>query len=169
MDDGKPRPHIRRIVTGHNSNGKSTVWIDAPASNHKWPHTTPATYSSTLMWVTDEAPADYLIDEDMATRVVGTAPPLGGTRFCIIEFLPSDKPNTMHRTDAIDYVICLSGEIDMVLEESTVKLTPGDLLIQRGTNHCWINRGKVPARIAVVLVDGKPKRDGSVAGLKHAN
>jgi mannose-6-phosphate isomerase-like protein (cupin superfamily) len=169
MSDGKHRPHIRRIVTGHDANGKSVVWIDAPATNHKWQEAVPSTFSSTLMWVTDETPTDFLQDVDAGERTLGTMPPAGGSRFCVIEFLPSSKPTTMHRTDAIDYVICISGELDMELDNATVTLRPGDVVVQRGTNHRWFNRGTVPARIGVVLVDGKPKRAGSVSGSANAH
>ena len=62
----------------------------------------------------------------------------------------------MHRTETIDYVIVMSGEIDMEMDNSTVKLKAGDVMVQRGTNHAWINRGSVPARVAFVLVDAKP-------------
>jgi uncharacterized cupin superfamily protein len=53
-------------------------------------------------------------------------------------------------------VICLEGEIEMDMDDSSVKLKAGDILVQRGTNHTWMNRGTVRARIAVVLVDAKP-------------
>jgi naringenin degradation protein FdeH len=156
---------IRRIVTGHDASGKAVVWIDAPATNHKFPddHVT-----STLMWVTDETPADFTKDEDQGKRILGSAPPPGGTRFAVIEFQPGNEVHGLHRTDTIDYVICISGEIDMELDDSTVRMKAGDVMVQRGTNHAWVNRGKVPARVAFVLVDGKPKRAGSVAGAQSA-
>ena len=62
----------------------------------------------------------------------------------------------MHRTETIDYVIVLSGEIDMETDNSTIKLKAGDVLVQRGTNHAWINRGTEPARVAFILIDAKP-------------
>jgi mannose-6-phosphate isomerase-like protein (cupin superfamily) len=151
-------PDIRRIVTGHDEHGKSVVWIDGPATNCKFPA---KGRSSTLMWVTDETPADFTINEDFGNRILGTPPPSGGTRFCVNEIQPGSE-GAMHRTDTIDYVICLSGEITMLLDDSNVTMKAGDIMIQRGTGHAWVNRGKVPARIAFILVDGKPKRAGSV-------
>ena len=62
----------------------------------------------------------------------------------------------MHRTETIDYVIVISGEIDMDMDNSTVTLKAGDVMVQRGTNHAWINRGKERARLAFVLVDATP-------------
>ena len=62
----------------------------------------------------------------------------------------------MHRTETIDYVIVLSGEVEMEMDNSTIKLKAGDVLVQRGTNHAWINRGTAPARVAFILVDAKP-------------
>jgi len=162
-------PNIRRIVTGHDAAGKAVVTIDGPATNHKRQASVPSTHTSTLIWVTDRLPADMLGEEDTGLRILGTAPPDGGSRFAVIEFQPLGIKTNMHRTDTIDYVVCLSGEIDMDLDDSTVHLKPGDVMVQRGTNHCWINRGTVPARIAVVLVDGKLKRAGSITGAGQAS
>jgi quercetin dioxygenase-like cupin family protein len=63
----------------------------------------------------------------------------------------------VHRTDSIDYAVVISGEIDMELEKGTeVHLEAGDVLVQRGTVHCWINRGRTPCVMAFVLVEAKP-------------
>ena len=64
----------------------------------------------------------------------------------------------MHRTETIDYVIVIDGEIEMDMDDSTVKLKAGDILVQRGTNHAWANRSGKPARVAFVLVDGAAAR-----------
>ena len=61
----------------------------------------------------------------------------------------------IHRTRTIDYVVILSGEIDMLLDDREVHLNAGDVVIQRGTNHAWVNRGNEPCRIAFILVDGQ--------------
>ena len=60
----------------------------------------------------------------------------------------------MHRTETIDYAIVLEGEITMLLDDSEVVLKAGDVLVQRGTNHAWSNRGTIPAKIAFILIDG---------------
>ena len=68
-----------------------------------------------------------------------------------------DKPRHpgMHRTRTIDYALILSGEIDMMLDDSEVHLKAGDVVVQRGTNHAWVNRGDQPCRVAFILIDGK--------------
>jgi hypothetical protein len=62
----------------------------------------------------------------------------------------------MHRTETIDYVIVIAGEIDMDMDDSTVHLRAGDVMVQRGTNHAWVNRSAAPARVALVLIDAVP-------------
>ncbi len=141
------------------------VWRDADCTNHKYPG---ERVSSTLVWVTDAAPAGFLDGEDAGDRILGTAPPSGGTRFCVMEFLPGNESHGLHRTDTIDYVICLFGSIDMDLDAGTVTMRAGDIMVQRGTNHAWVNRYGEPCRLAVVLVDGAPKRPGSISGPANA-
>lgn len=158
-------PQLRRIVTGHDAEGQAMVWRDGGCTNHKYPDDK---VSSTLVWVTDMAPAGFLGEADAGDRIIGTAPPAGGTRFCVMEFQPGNAVHGMHRTDTVDYVICLSGAIDMDLDQGSVTLRAGDVMVQRGTNHVWVNRHGEPCRLAVVLVDGGPKREGSVAGSGQA-
>ena len=97
----------------------------------------------------------------MGLRKLGTAPPANGARISVIDFPPGNKPS-MHRTETIDYVFVLSGEIEMDMDNSTVKMKAGDVMVQRGTNHSWVNRSDKPARLAFVLVDAKP------LGIGHA-
>lgn len=148
-------PKIRRVITGHDSKNIAKVIIDGPATNTKTPRDG---VSSTLMWSTDEMPADIAAGEgveDMGARILGTAPPQNGSRFIVMEFAPGIA-SEMHRTETIDYIAVLSGEIDMDMDQSTVKLKAGDIMVQRGTNHAWVNRSKAPARLAIVLLDAKP-------------
>jgi quercetin dioxygenase-like cupin family protein len=148
-------PPVRRVVTGHGANNVAKVLIDAPATNAKVPQ---AGLVSTMMWCTDGAPAKIPVGEqveDMGARILGTAPPANGTRFAVIDFPPGNHPH-MHRTETVDYVIVIEGEIEMDMDDSTVKLRQGDILIQRGTNHAWANRSDKRARIAFVLVDAAP-------------
>ena len=169
MANDKPKfPPIRRVITGHNASNVAKVLIDAPATNAKHPD---SGVVSTLMWITDRNPADIAIGEkieDMGARIVGTAPPANGTRFCVIDFPPGNHAH-MHRTETIDYVIVIAGEIEMDMDDSTVKLKAGNILIQRGTNHAWANRSNKPARVAFVLVDGQPLGIGKpVLGVANA-
>jgi len=70
----------------------------------------------------------------------------------------NDHPNTppIRRTETIDYVIIVEGEIEMDMDNSTVKLKAGDVMVQRGTNHAWANRSNARARVAFVLIDAVP-------------
>ncbi len=153
-DDKSGYPPIRRVVTGHDGQ-TAKVLIDGPATNAKYP--APGVVS-TLIWCTDSSPAKIPVGtviEDMGARILGTAPPPRGTRFAVIDFPPGNKPH-MHRTETIDYVIVLEGEIEMDMDQSTVKLKAGDVMVQRGTNHAWANRSKARARVAFVLIDAEP-------------
>ena len=157
----KPNPPpIRRVITGHDSNNSSKVITDGPATNKKYPR--PGAVA-TLIWVTDEMPVNMSVGEDfedMGARILGTAPPMNGTRF-VIHDIPPGSSGTMHRTETIDYVIVIFGEIDMEMDDSKVSLKAGDVMVQRGTNHAWVNRGTEFARIAFVLVDARPLGIGS--------
>jgi quercetin dioxygenase-like cupin family protein len=75
----------------------------------------------------------------------------------------------MHRTETLDYAIVLVGEVDMEMDDSKVTLKAGDVVVQRGTNHSWVNRGTEPARIAFVLIDAKPLGIGNPRTRENAN
>jgi len=156
MSNDKPDyPPIRRLVTGHDAEAVAKVLMDGPATNSK--SSSPGTVS-TLIWSTDATPADISSGEtieDGGARILGTAPPANGTRFAVIDFPPGNS-GRMHRTETIDYVIVISGEIDMDMDQSTVHLRAGDIMVQRGTNHAWVNRGSERARLAFVLIDATP-------------
>jgi quercetin dioxygenase-like cupin family protein len=157
MDTPAPGPRpIRRVVTGHDDDGRATVLSDGPAANTKSPR--PGQYS-TLLWSTDGVPAPMPVGrdtEDMGARRLGTYPPERGTRFMIAEYPPGNVPRR-HRTETLDYVVVLSGAIEMALDEGeTVALGPGDVLVQRGTYHSWRNPGPDVCRMVFVLVDAVP-------------
>jgi quercetin dioxygenase-like cupin family protein len=107
-----------------------------------------------VIWTTDSFPVNNTGDADEAQRKVGTTLK-NGTVFRVIEFAPGVAPRN-HRTDSIDYAVVLSGEIDMAMDDSVVHLEAGDVLVQRGTIHNWINRGTQPCVIAFVLIDANP-------------
>ena len=149
---------IRRVVTGHDYNGRAVVTIDEMCRNviSGRPN-----HASCVAWSTGEFPADNSSDADGSTRKVATTDP-NGTVFRMVEYGPGVAPRN-HRTDSIDYAVVLSGEIDMEMDGTTVHLRAGDVLVQRGTIHNWINRGTVPCVIAFVLVAARPvERDGKV-------
>ncbi|MDA8271303.1 MAG: cupin domain-containing protein [Actinomycetota bacterium] len=151
----EPFYSIRRIVAGHDDSGKSVVITDGEATNHQYP----GSRRSTLMWATKETPADFLDTDDAGLWKIDTPPPPGGSCFRIIQSAPGATYPALHRTDTIDYVICLKGEITMDLDDSTIVMKAGDVLIQLGNNHGWRNESDEIAAVAFVLVDGKPKND----------
>ena len=61
----------------------------------------------------------------------------------------------MHRTRSLDYAIIMSGEIDMLMDDTEVHLKAGDVVVQQATNHAWVNRGKEVCRIAFILMDSQ--------------
>ncbi len=162
-------PPIRRIVTGHDDKHIAKVVMDGAPTNER---RGAAGNVSTLIWCTDSTPADIAVGEqveDMGARKLGTAPPANGSRVTVIDFPPGNAP-AMHRTETIDYVFVLAGEIDMDMDDSTVKMQTGDIMVQRGTNHSWVNRSDKPARLAFVLLDGRPLGIGhAVAGTASAS
>ena len=144
--------NVRRVVTGHDAQGRAVVKIDELCKNliSRRPR-----HQSCVVWSTGEFPADLSGDGDGGAREVGTTDP-NGTVFRIVEYQPGVAPRN-HRTESIDYAVVLSGEIDMQLDEGvTVHLRQGDALVQRGTLHNWVNRGTQPCVIAFVLVAARP-------------
>ena len=163
---------VRRVVTGHRE-GRAVVLFDSAAPNQKLRQASGLV--STLVWVTDETPADISGSSDRAAREIGVPPPPNGSILRVVDFPPERAPRPrqailaemgvgdhggarhpgMHRTRSVDYAIVLEGEIDMLLDEGEVHLAAGDVLVQQGTHHAWVNRGTIPCRIAFVLIDAK--------------
>src|SRR5271157_4072461 len=161
---------VRRVVTTVDKNDKAVVLLDG-ATPHKKVRPQAQTVSR-LLWVTGQTPADLSGTADRAAVDIGIMPPSGGSVFRIVDFPPETAemrnldPATMHhslgdgaprrglpprhpamhRTRTVDYAIVMGGEIH---------LKAGDLLVQQGTNHAWVNRGGEPCRIAFVLIDAK--------------
>ena len=147
---------IRRVVTGHDATGNAMVIADGLSYNQ--PNRRPGTEAS-VIWTTEGFPVSNDGYADGAQREVGTTH-ANGTVFRIVSFGPGNSPR-MHRTDSIDYAVVMSGEIDMVLDNSrTIHLKAGDVVVQRGTVHNWQNTGAEPCVIAFVLVDAKPVEAG---------
>jgi quercetin dioxygenase-like cupin family protein len=142
---------FRRVVTGHDHTGRAIVEIDEMAKNlvSSRPGAT-----SCVVWTTEGFPVDNTGEEDAGMRQTGTTLD-NGTVFRVLELAPGASPRN-HRTDSIDYAVVMAGEIDMELDGSTVHLKAGDVLVQRGTIHNWVNRGAVPCVIAFVLIAAKP-------------
>ncbi|MES2186053.1 MAG: cupin domain-containing protein [Pseudomonadota bacterium] len=171
-------PSIRRIVAGHDSQGRSYIEEDGPSPVEI---TTPGRdgYRVTNLWRT--APGEAVTAPDVITAHRGIHPPHGGTVVRIIDWpaepedpeklrgqmentfaqmypdahrdlKPGEHPG-MHKTDTVDYAIILEGEAVAIMEEGETTMRQGDILIQRGTKHAWANRSGKPLRIAFVLID----------------
>ncbi len=153
---------MRRVVTGHDEQGKAVLVWDSAIAN------LPETHGVHLMslWSTDRTPADNAGAEDTASVADTAIPPLSnGSIFRIVDFPPANDA-FMHRTETVDYAIIMSGEIDMLLDDSEVHLKAGDVLVQRGTNHSWANHGTETCRIAFILIDAEPLPGASPAVLR---
>ena len=174
---------IRRVVTGHDAQGRSVIASDGPS-----PHTIAVSDSPALgltdLWVTHDAPADDTGTGDPAARKIVLEPPPRGTIFRVVEFPPDAQivgkfdrvkafeaigardaldPSParhpgMHRTHSVDYAIVLCGEIWAVMDVGETLLRAGDCLVQRGTNHAWSNRSNETSLVAFILVDAAPLR-----------
>jgi quercetin dioxygenase-like cupin family protein len=146
---------VRKVVTGHDANGKAKVLIDEVAKNVT--SARPGA-SACVLWTTEGFPVNNDGDTDTATRKVGTTLG-GGCVFRVVEFGPGVSPRN-HRTDSIDFAVVMKGEIDMELDDNVVHLKAGDVLVQRGTIHNWVNKGSEPCQIAFILIDAKPVEVG---------
>ena len=149
---------VRRVVTGHDATGKAIVKIDETVTNVKSGR--PGALAAAI-WTTEKFPVDNDGHEDDGARPVGTTLS-GGTVFRVVEFSPGLAPRN-HRTDSIDYAVVLKGEIDMEMDGSMIHLKAGDVLVQRGTIHNWINNGSTPCVIAFILIAAKPVTAGGKA------
>jgi quercetin dioxygenase-like cupin family protein len=150
---------VRRVVTGHDAKGKAIVASDERMNGVS----TPARpyISRCEIWSTDTMPVDNSEEAAAAQRkgfvvrhnYVGSGQ---GTVVRITEFAPG-APKFMHRTETVDYAILLSGECDLELDDGkTVHLTRGDIVVQRGTMHAWVNNGSQPCTFAFILIDADP-------------
>jgi quercetin dioxygenase-like cupin family protein len=142
---------IRRVVTGHDPSGRAVVKIDEVARNLV---SSRAGATACVVWTTEGFPVDNTGEEDAGLRKTGTTLD-NGTVFRILELAPGVTPRN-HRTDSIDYAVVMSGEVDMELDDTKVHLKAGDVLVQRGTIHNWVNHGTEPCVIAFVLIAAKP-------------
>jgi mannose-6-phosphate isomerase-like protein (cupin superfamily) len=169
---------IRRVVTGLDANNKAIALFDGQLTLNPGGSGNPAAN----LWITDSSPPGFSFKDDNAKKSIGLSPPDNGTAIRVVEFPPLDPaaeakmdPNfmmkvvgdhaperglpvkhpLMHRTRTIDYAIIMSGEIDMMLDDTVVHVKAGDVVIQQATNHAWINRGTQPCRVIFVLMDSK--------------
>jgi quercetin dioxygenase-like cupin family protein len=177
---------IRRVVTGHDAAGRSTVISDDATpggfESPDWPGR-----GQTAIWVSNAAPASN--EDDGLPDLTAVLPGFGegpGSALVVIQIMPESDldampadqrerattpparfaPNLievdisrhfgMHATDTLDYLIMLSGELTLLLDDAEVTLRPFDVVIQRGANRSWVNRGTEPAFIAAAVHGAKP-------------
>ncbi|MBS40960.1 MAG: hypothetical protein CMM83_04480 [Rhodospirillales bacterium] len=183
---------IRRIVTGHDKNGKAIIIADGPTPGVKTTPNRPGVIFHN-MWTTKSSPARYDGPEEETSIDLPLPPPKTGTTFRLIEFPPESKVEQvdeetakkafqeygadgalqhgeneqkkkqhsfMHQTDTVDYALCLSGEMTMYLDDSEVVMKAGDVMVQRGTNHAWVNKSEEYCTMAFILIDGEGDRGG---------
>ena len=173
---------MRRIVSGHNAEGKSIFIMDGTVGTPAGRRRAAGTQVVEL-WQTDTMPADNTGDKDPTDHPYRLPPPTNGTVFRVVQYPPDkerfatmdsagwtqeaqgqgyhrDSGNArhagFHKTDTIDYAIVIEGEIYALMDEGEKLMKTGDTLIQRGTNHAWSNRSDKPCRVAFILIDAKP-------------
>ena len=169
---------MRRIVTGHNENGRSIITIDGPPARSIGEDVG----GLFELWNTDGNIIDTKDNLDRADQDIILSPPTGGTKFRYFQINPTpegipmeimqeiaadafekigaghhrvntSKHPAMHKTETIDYIILLKGDVTLILDEDEVTLKPHDVVVQRGTNHAWVNNGDEPALLIAVLID----------------
>lgn len=171
---------MRRIITGHNEDGKSIITMDGPPARSIGEDVG----GLFELWNTDGndiISTDYV---DRADEEIILSPPDGGTKFRYFQINPlpegvpeemmqeiaadafekigaahhridTTKHPAMHKTETIDYIILLKGNVTLLVDNDEVDLEPNDVVIQRGTNHAWVNKGSEPALLIAVLIDSK--------------
>ncbi len=173
-------PPVRRVVTGHDPAGRSVITFDGTPPAVVELAAVPGTVFHEL-WATAASPVPVDNGDDPTLGSLQLDPPQGGTRIRVVDIPPDSVQNAlsaeeaaaafaeigathaheldgthalMHRTETVDYGIVLIGEVWLVVDEGETRLRPGDVVVQRGTNHAWSNRTDTTARMAFVLVDG---------------
>lgn len=161
---------VRRIVTGHDPNGKAVVATDERLRGES--RAGRAGLARVEIWSTDRMPVDPSDAAAAAQRAgfvrrynyVGSGQ---GTVIRVTEIAPG-APKFMHRTETLDYAILLSGECDLELDDGrTVTLKAGDIVVQRGTMHAWVNNSGAPCIFAFVLIDAVPAEAGGQTLTTH--
>ena len=173
---------MRRIITGHNEKGRSIITLDGPPARSIGEDVG----GLFELWNTDGKDIISTDDLDRANDEIILSPPDGGTKFRYFQInpLPVGVPDemmqeiaadafekigaahhrvdtsrhpAMHKTETIDYIILLKGDVTLILDEEEVDLKPFDVVVQRGTNHAWVNNGNEPALLIAVLIDSNIK------------
>jgi mannose-6-phosphate isomerase-like protein (cupin superfamily) len=148
----------RRVVTGHDRSGKSVVLWDGPPPQHHPMHGPEVGADFFELWNCTQPVPLLSASEPEPNERAFTIMPVSGHLLRIIEIYPPSqggKRTVMHRTSTVDYVVVISGEVVLVLDDSEVTLRQGDVVVQRGTDHAWENRASQPARMAFFHIDAR--------------
>jgi len=174
---------FKRVVTGHDSQGRAVIASQGPPPSIFPLKAVPGTIFYEI-WSTRGAPATVDNGPDPTLRPLELGPPAHGSLIRVVDIPPdsvqnavsaedaaaafreigaghagtgqSDSPHRlMHRTETIDYGVVLRGKVWLVLDADEIELGPGDIVVQRGTNHAWSNRTEETARMMFVLLDGR--------------
>jgi len=171
---------MRRVITGHDNDGKSIVVLDGP------PACSIGEDVGGLfeLWNTDGNPINTKDRIDRADSEIILSPPRNGSKFRYFQINPTPegvpmdvmqdmaaeafkkigashhrvdtaKHPAMHKTNTIDYIILLKGDVTLILDQEEVDIKPHDVVVQRGTNHAWVNNGNEPALLIAILIDSE--------------
>ena len=169
--DAIPKAPFRRVVTGHNVEGKSTITHDGPVPLQAQDCCSPAQIarapflqgvSANELWLFESVPADLANSTDPLSGQMpeGNTASKGGITARIVRYEPG-VVYPMHTTPTLDLAILISGSLELQLEEGSTIVRPGEVIVQRGTHHGWRVVGDQPVLVVFVLVDavnGPPAR-----------
>jgi mannose-6-phosphate isomerase-like protein (cupin superfamily) len=171
---------MRRVITGHDKNGKSIVVLDGPPARSIGEDVG----GLFELWNTDGNTINTQDSIDRADDEIILSPPSNGSKFRYFQINPTPegipmdimqdiaadafdkigaahhridttKHPAMHKTETIDYIILLKGDVTLILDQEEVDIKPFDVVVQRGTNHAWVNNGSDPALLIAVLIDSE--------------
>jgi hypothetical protein len=150
---------IRRVVTGHDGNGKSVVLSDGPPPQHHPMHGPAVGADFVEIWNCPEAvPTLTSTPASEPNEKPFTIMPPSGHLMRIIRIYPASRGGhrtVMHRTRTLDYAVVIEGEIVLILDDGEVVLRKGDVAVQRGTDHAWENRTDQDTLMAFFHIDAE--------------
>ena len=160
----KGKSTVRRVVTGHDANARAVFRSDEQFQPQPIPS---GDADFALVWTTATVPADNNDETDGRKRDAGLTLNQGSV-IRVVDMLPGGA-SPMHRTNSVDYGIVLSGSLELELEDGVKTLLgPGDIVVQRGTNHLWRNPSATEVcRIVFILVQASPYLHNGVPLAEH--
>jgi len=154
-------PKIHRVVTGHDSEGRSIISLNGPLTNVFNLDINPEIVFHEV-WNTTQTPVLINNDIDPTNGPLIFEPPKNGSKIRFVDIPPETEEFKLlkshpyiHVSETVDYSIVIEGEITLVLDDSEVDLQKGAVVVQRGTNHAWANRSSTVCRMLYILIDGQ--------------